>query len=223
MLLEKFPKPKIDKMIKMAAVLAMFTLPQNTLKAEEGNKEDVKQKIEQTHLNLKKVIDFVKEEDKNENHFLNQQKIKQWDFSNGRQLTIAEDGSYVVLAKDNGDKAFFDVDGDGRLDRVVINQKSYEDNKVNTKEEQKSLENYFYFFDSIDSLSEKAKVVGNLKPENIQAIGLDHEKEVVTMIDFSDGLSGVSDSGQGREIIEKLQTSYQAELEELSREIERQN
>jgi hypothetical protein len=210
----------LDKLAKIAAILAIFTMPQGAKAEGTTNRaENIKQKVEEANLNLGKIIEFIKVNDKRENHYIHQTQVKQADFSLERQLIAANDGRYAVFFKNGGKKAFCDKDSDGRLDRIVINNKNYESNSVQKENEQRNSEDYIYLFDSVDNLAETAKVVGDVKPEPVTVIDIDNEKNIVTVIDSNDGSVGISTPEQGEEFIEKLQSSYAKELAEIAKEI----
>lgn len=210
----------LTKLSKIAAVLTMFMMPQ-VLEADNKNKEDKSEaelKIEDARILLSFANDYVNQNAK-EVKTLNGVKFKELELPSGKNLRIADDGKYAIVTKEKGSKAYFDENCDGKIDRVVINQGHFEENDLQSESEQRMMDNNFYFFDSIDNLKEMAKVESTLKPKPVQVVFLDHENKSITVIDSEDGTTISSHNGQGKAVIENLQSSYAHDLKEVSREV----
>lgn len=212
-----------DKAAKIAAVIAMFLLPTG-LKAQESpadNQESGKQKIEDTRVNLNKVASFIWNKVQSEQNFINRIEVKDQSFINGSKMTVAENNKFVVVSENEGKKAYYDDNADGLLDRVVINNKEYQADKLQSSADLRNLDNNFYFFDSRDNLKKSAEVTAQVKPEAITTVILNHESNIITMIDSGDGTTGVSTAEQGKKVIESLQGKYAAQLEAFAKEIDK--
>lgn len=222
---ESDPKSEISlgKFAKIAAVLAMLALPQEANAQEKPNyTEGNKEKTEQASLNLNKLINFVKESQASVNVQINNIEAKELNISEEHQLTVALDGRYTILSKDGGKRTYFDINSDGRLDRLVINNKSYEEEGSEVVNSRRNMENCLFIFSSLEDLKSQLDVVSSLTPEPITVIDLNNKKQVVTMINHEDGSlseTPVDKPEYGAGFIEKTQSVYANELAKAVKEI----
>jgi hypothetical protein len=217
---EKEKKNFLSKTAKVAALLALFALPEKMQANNLENDNEInKEKIEETRININNLSEQIKEKDERERS-LNGVKIKEASFSNEKSIMVAEDGEYLIFNKENGEKVYYDKDSDGVLDRVVINKSKIEEDKLQTETENRKFDNNFYFFNSLDNLEKEAEVSSIIKKKDITVVDLDHKNKSIKMINYLDGSSNEVTDEKGKEVIKSLQNSYQSEIEEISQEIE---
>jgi hypothetical protein len=140
------------------------------------------------------------------------------DFKGDMRFMTSEKG-FSVLSDNGGEKSFFDKDGDGFLDRMVINQKTYEANNLQNASDLKYISNKLYVFDDINSLAKEAELAASMKPESVFIADIDYEKQLVTIVDMSDGTTAVASPEQSLEMIEKLQSQYESKLANVTKEL----
>lgn len=211
----------IDKLSKIGAVMAMFMMPSGLEAENRENKSEIELKIEDARIMLEHAKSHVNEHDR-EVKTLNDVQYREVNFEGEKNLKIAENDKYAILTKGGGEKAYLDTNCDGRVDRVVINEHHYKDNKLQSESDQRMMDNNFYFFDSIDNLEERAKVESQVISKPIKVVILDHEKKSVTIVDSEDGSKLSTTNGQGEAVIESLQSGYAHDLKELCRVIHKE-
>ncbi len=191
---------------------------QDAISDVSASSEIIGNKNEQSKNYLTKITDFVKQFDNKVERIERGARFYQMDFKGDMRFMTSEKG-FSVLSDNGGKKSFFDKDGDGFLDRMVINQKTYEANNLQNASDLKYISNKLYVFDDINSLAKEAELAASMKPESVFIADIDYEKQLVTIVDMSDGTTAVASPEQSLEMIEKLQSQYESKLANLTKEL----
>jgi hypothetical protein len=191
---------------------------QDAVSDVSASSEIIGNKNEQSKNYLTKITDFVKKFDNKVERIERGARFYQMDFKGDMRFMTSEKG-FSVLSDNGGEKSFFDKDGDGFLDRMVINQKTYEANNLQNASDLKYISNKLYVFDDINSLAKEAELAASMKPESVFIADIDYEKQLVTIVDMSDGTTAVASPEQSLEMIEKLQSQYESKLANVTKEL----
>jgi len=177
--------------------------------ANDNNPENPGNKLEETRAKLNKIIDFINNNEESPSASISPIQ-KSFKFSNGNTVSIGlTKFGYVMLTTEDGREIYLDNDADGLVDRIVINGQEDENDKQN---------NNSYIFSPMDDLAEEADAATSLNPKNVKILAIDHDGNKVEIIDMSEG-AGVLSGGYDTSFIDKLQTKYSLEVEEISQEI----
>ncbi len=208
-LLKKIANPA-ETAIKLAVFLTVLGGPmQASAESEKNSPEKSTNKIEDARLALGKIIPFVEKNDKSLVHTFGNTNVKSFKSDDGREIISATDKSFVILSIGDGTYSYLDKEGDGRVDRIVIN-------KEESVEDRSSAKNGLYMFSSMDQLSEEVSITAGLSSEKIQALSFDLDKEEVSFIDAEDGTSGTVDGEKAKKAIEQFQNNYTERLCKLA-------
>lgn len=212
---EKF-KLKAERSISIAKItflIGVLSTFLNNAEAQTNNTEkvDLKHQIELAKDAISKIKVELDEKCKGITQISNGQSVNRYEFPNGQFVEMADNGDYLIMLNKEGTRGFYDHDGDGKLDRAIAND-SPEDSDRNTHKTILSM------FGDIDYLSKAAEISSAVDPKQVKVFVLEQEKNKVYFADSSDGAHGIIDGENATKIIEKLQSAYTSQLENLVNE-----
>lgn len=203
----------VESAAKTALILTMLMGSAKQVEALEKDSDgpdQTKNKIELAQESLKQIKIELAKINFNETRTLNGREIKTIKLTSGQELVASEDGTYVILMVNNGERSFYDENGDGAVDRMIIN-KTNDRNLVN---------NGLYIFQEAERLAAEAEIVGSVKPEPVQIVILNQDK-TASFIDMSGGQSGIISGQSAVELSDKMQAAYANQLESISSDLKK--
>lgn len=206
---EKF-KNKVERGISIAKItflIGVLSTFLNNAEAQNNDTEkvDLKHQIELAKGAISKIKVELDEKCKGVIQTSNGQNVNSHQFPNGQFVKMADNGDYLIVFNEDGTKGFFDANSDGKLDRMIIN--GGEDKDV--------MMSQLKMLGDIKDISDMARVTSMIKPQEFKVVEFRPEKGEIYVADFLDGSHGVDSSEKASFIIEKFQTIYTSQLENI--------
>lgn len=220
---------KIKNLTEVAALAVLLSIQgiNSTLAQEQGEKKDIKAKIEQfkerAANSIETIILKIKENGQAGN--FNETPVRRWVSPDKKTSIIIgydeknnDKADWLIYEGKNSSMRLFDEGADGLVDRVVINNEN-----TSYGDQQKSSENDLVTFNSIDNLAENAQVESSLDPQDMKVYEVNYENGefVISSVDFQSGETAKLTGPDAEVLISKIQGLYTESLETVEDEISR--
>ncbi len=137
--------------------------------------------------------------------------IKSRNFGSGEKVIVAEDYSFIILSLKDGKEMFIDLNADGSIDRIILNNEKIKDGSSSQE-----LKDYLYAFSSAKEIANSVSGGVKSKPEDISIISFNRIDHLVTSNDLSaNNDNWIARDDNADHQIDSAQKAYMTKLDNL--------
>jgi len=217
--------PKYMKYTALVALLMSSGL--SVAQSLEGNRnQNEKSKselvLEKSTQEVKKLCKLMLEDPSVKIGNFNQTKSREWESLNKKEIVkigYQEDGATPKwIMYEDGSKLYIDYNGDGKVDRMVINNEitNPDNNKIDIDSQKAASE--MDAFGSMEDLSENASISASMKPEKISVAQIIKDESghlKLQVVEFDSGQHGEIEGQQATDIAQEMQADYLKSMESV--------